>query len=70
MKPDQSPNQADAGKIINSLRDLSDFCVNWKRLKPVLSEQTLNDSEMPDEAKALVIWLIEHADRTTVLPRD
>lgn len=55
--------RAECIEILNDLRDLSDFCVHWPQLKPMLQNIT-ELSEMDREQIKLVQWLCLLADKT------
>ena len=68
MDPTDRHTSSNTKEILRSLRDLSDFCVYWEKLRPCVSRQSLKNSELPESSIEVILWLVEHADRTTMLP--
>ncbi len=46
-----------------TLRDLSDFCTRWSELRP-LADDACAVSDLTDDQREIVGWLILLADRT------
>lgn len=47
-----------------SVRDLSDFCLQWEELRSLLSEEKLLSSTLSLDQKTVIFWLKTLADRT------
>lgn len=55
----QTNRKGDPGK----LRDLSDFCQQWPALRRTVTDDSFAALEMPDDARQVVHWLVQLADR-------
>lgn len=49
---------------VDNIRDLSDFCVKWDRLRAFVSDEALDKGEFSPETAEVVRWLRRLADRT------
>lgn len=54
------------GKFID-IRDLSDFCVYWEDLKPIMSEKSSAIDALSTNQKATLSWLKILADQICMM---
>ena len=64
MKPIHSQDLHTAALKLDELRDLSDFCTNWGAVKPLVSQEVLERSQLSAESQNVIEMLVQLADRT------
>lgn len=54
--------QPDAAKRVEAIRDLSDFCNNWPKIRPVLVDAGFGQPQPNAPIQAAISWLVILAD--------
>lgn len=62
--PDKAKDDAHSEQveILKDLRDISDLCIHWPQLKPIL-ERAIETGDLDENSKRLLRWLSLLADR-------
>lgn len=55
---------------VRRVRDLSDFCLSWADIQPIISDSVLERSGLSAEQIQTIQWMRHLTDRVTSMPSE